>query len=344
MGLAAVGAAGALAMGGATAIGATVTAIGAGTLGALNAGIIFSAVGAVGAVLGAVGAAAGISELKTAGMVIGGIGGIGALANSVGVFGEAASINSIFGGGEAAATAAGTGGAAGAAATGGFYDASLGQWVDGASSSLINGGAGANSLDIVAAANDTMYRSVGEMEGLAGGGPGIADTAKAGSSGVLKTAGAVSDVSKLAQQAKPAEATTGDTPTESVTVSAKAADTKGAPMNPILGADFKNPDSGAEYRWDGKQWVNKPSFWGSSNMALLGMGALQAGGSFLEGAFDEVKPAQAAAYNAQAEANNAQAALDKKQLSNMNEGIPVARRLDVTGRIGRSLINGGALA
>ena len=337
MGLAAVGAAGALAMGGATAIGATVTAIGAGTLGALSVGTIFSAVGAVGAVLGAVGAAAGISELKTAGMVIGGIGGIGALANSVGVFGEAASINSIFGGGEAAATAAGTGGAAGASGAAGFFDAEAGVWTDAATGGLINGGAGANSLDIVAAANDTMYRSVGEMEGLAGGGPGIADTAKAGSSGVLKTAGAVSDVSKLAQQAKPNE-------TAAPTTDNLSSVTKGAPSNPVIGDDFKNPTTGAAYKWDGRNWVESKGFWGSNNAALLGMGALQAGGSFLEGAFDEVKPAQAAAYSAQAEANNAQAALDKKQLSNMNEGIPVARRLDVTGRIGRSLINGGALA
>jgi hypothetical protein len=87
----------------------------------------------------------------------------------------------------------------------------------------------------------------------------------------------------------------------------------------------------------GTKAAEAPSFWGSQNAGLMGMGVIQAAGSFMSGAFDELKPAQAAAYNAQANANNAQAALSQKELSNMNSKIPVARRMAVTGQ--NSLIN-----
>jgi len=318
MGLAAIGAAGALAMGGATAIGATAAAIGAGTLGALSVGTIFTAVATVGAVVSAVGTVAGISELKTAGMVLGGIGGVGSLASAVGAFGEAATVSSIFGGGETAVAGGGANSAAGAA--GSFFDAeAAGVWTNNTTGSLINGGAGAPSmdaLDIITSANKIgNFKSVGEMEG-----PDMGPTT-ASSTRNTTTAATTIDP-KLAPQAKTNEMEGPDT------------------SSAVVKTDVQKPAGITVDGTTGAVKTEEPSFWGTSTGKMLGMGVLQAGGSFLEGAFDEVKPAQAAAYMAQAEANNAQAALDKKQLSNMNEGIPVARRLDVTGRVvGPGLIN-----
>jgi hypothetical protein len=73
------------------------------------------------------------------------------------------------------------------------------------------------------------------------------------------------------------------------------------------------------------------SFLRSVGGGELGMGVLQAGGAFLQGAFDPLKPAQAAAYDAQAKANLAAANLANQQNRNMGQALPVASRIPATG-------------
>lgn len=55
-------------------------------------------------------------------------------------------------------------------------------------------------------------------------------------------------------------------------------------------------------------------------------GAIQAGGAFIGGATSSLTPAQVKALEAQAEANHAAANLSQRQLANMGQPIPVARR------------------
>jgi len=315
MGLAAIGAAGALAMGGATAIGTTVAAMGvAGGFAALSAGTVFTAIATVGAVVSAVGSVAGISELKTAGMVLGGIGGVGALANAVGAFGEAASIGSIFGGAETAA--AGAPSAAGAGA-GSFFDAEAGVFTNNTTGSLLNGGAAVDSMDIITQA--------GKLGGYYDAEAGVFTDDKGvitGSDPAFvppKTTGATSTTPKgtVASQVKADLAGDPDFDENG------AAIPKGAKKPPGVNVSGAVEEVKKE----------EPSFWAGNTGKLLALGTLQSAGSFLEGAFDEVKPAQAALYTAQADRNNAQTALDKRQLAVLNEGMPVARRLDVTGRV-----------
>jgi nuclear pore complex protein Nup62 len=64
------------------------------------------------------------------------------------------------------------------------------------------------------------------------------------------------------------------------------------------------------------------------------LGALQAGGSFLSGAFSTLTPAQVAAYNAQAAANQAAANLATQQTQNLAAPKAVASLTPVTGAPG----------
>lgn len=305
MGLAAIGTAATLAMGGATAIGATATAIAAGTMASLSLGTVLTAVATVGSVLGTIGAVAGIDELKTAGMVIGGIGAVGSLANAVGAFGDAATVGSVFGGESAASAVSG----------------------QATANSLINGSVTGNMAD--ADALDPLYQGASAASTVSGDSLDIvsATNKMAGSLGVPTPS---TQTPAVADTAKPAGTSTTNSSADPLSATKET---------PKLGDVQTNKDSGKSYSWDGKQWVPEAEgMFSGKNAAMLGMGAIQSAGSFISGAFDPLKPAQAAAYTAQANANNAQAALSQKELSNMNGNIPVARRLAVTGR--PSVING----
>lgn len=345
----------------------SVSAVGAAGFGAVLAGTAslattFAAIGAVGATLGAIGEVAGIDELKTAGMVIGGIGGVGSLASAVGAFGEGATLNSVFGSGTTAGAAAGQD-TASLINGGSWFDAESGMMLDSATGAL-QGSATSGFGDIISAANKIGGFSMPSNKTQELEGPNadpLSSGVKAPTRQQELTSNSKDTSSALAQQAnadapdetspglssaaKGAAATGTPSGTNMTSKTGGASITggvNGPPPNPKMGDVWTNPDTDAAYTFDGKNWTPKPGFWGSSMGQMLGMGVVQSAGSFLSGAFDEVKPAQAAAYNAQAEANNAQAALDRKQLSNMNEGIPVARRLGVTGRPG--IINQGAAA
>ena len=64
---------------------------------------------------------------------------------------------------------------------------------------------------------------------------------------------------------------------------------------------------------------------------VVGLGALQAGGSLLTGLTNTLTPAQVNQANAQANANNAAAALVKLQTANLSAPKAVASAMPVTG-------------
>ncbi len=358
MGLAALGAGAALAMGGATAIGATAAAIGAGTLAALDLGTIFTAVATVGSVVGAVGAVTGVKELKTAGMVLGGIGGIGSLASAVGAFGDGATMSSVFG-----SDAAGS-------SIGGNISETTGMSVS-AGDSLIGGNISENTgLDVVDSAAK-MYDgalttdSAGNAINLS---PTGTETAMGGNAtgdnlasvGVNPPAGDTSAMlpdtvnkgSQVSSNSKFLDSTS--SPSAGSQTLNPATDTSALQAPPgISTSDFAklreipNPVEGqvvklasGPMQFTNGSWGLAPSgglfsnLGGISNGAgMLGMGVIQAAGSLLSSSLDSLKPAQVAAYQAQAKANNAAAALQEKQNANMGQPIPVARSMAVTGTV-----------
>ncbi len=300
-----------------------VAGFGAVLAGTASLGMTFAAVGAVGATLGAIGEVAGIKELKTAGMVLGGIGGVGSLASAVGAFGEGATLNSVFGSG-GIGEAAGGGDFIGATSSGGGLINGAGEAAGGGDfigTSLDAGTGQLSSMDVVSAA--------AKMGGYTQGAPempgAIDNTAGAAKQKLINPSSAPAPVAK---QVGPSGGNIVEGPTPEDNAAPTDAGSK------VTGTVSVDKTTGAT------KVAEAPGFWGTTTGQLVGMGLVQGAGSFLAGAFDEVKPAQAAAYNAQAAANNAQAALSTKELSNMNSRIPVARRLNVTGQpIG--LINRG---
>ena len=300
----------------------SVAGVGAAGFGAILAGTasigtMMAGVAAVGATLGAIGAVAGIDELKTAGMVLGGIGGVGAIASSVGAFGANATMASVFGGAEAA----------------------VGQNLAETGTSLLNGAMQPSvTQDLMSGFIDNGFNSSGIVEAannIGGFGDVLATTVKMpGADGLSKAvdlAGSASNALKPVTD-NITEGPTNEDNTQPVGGEGDVAMAGGpsGPLDPLKVTGKVNVPGAAE----GGGMFGKNGFFNT----MGGMGVIQAAGSFLSGAFDEVKPAQAEAYKAQAAANNAAAALQNKQVSNMNEPIPVARRVAVTGRPG-SLMN-----
>lgn len=294
---------------------AGVGAAGFGTIlaGTASIGTMMAGVAAVGATLGAIGAVAGIDELKTAGMVLGGIGGVGAIANAVGAFGANATMASVLGGAEAATAG------------------SLAE----TSASLINGAQmGDMAQDAISGFTGNNFGVVDAANNIGGftGGDFLSSTVQIPGSKTMEMASAASDVLKPvtenitegptnADNAKSAGGIDGD-------LSLPAGDVQ--KLDPLKVTGNVNVPGAS----DSGGMFGKNGFFSTAGGGMLGMGVVQAAGSFLSGAFDELKPAQAEAYKAQAAANNAAAALQNKQNSNMNEPIPVARRMAVTGKTG----------
>lgn len=326
-------------------IGVGVAGFGAVLAGTASLATTFAAIGAVGATISAIGSVTGVKELQTAGMVIGGIGGVGSLANAVGAFGDGATLNSVFGSG---------GSSAGAAA---------GQDTAG----LINGGEinettgvdiaanGSNSSDILNTANalggvnETTGTNIDSADPLSATGTQTTNSLANGIKGDTlqptdNMAGAPSsDLPSGSPTDAGSIAKAGTTATNISTTDQNWLKTQYP--NPLDGTLAKAP-GGQSYTYSATDgWAPQVAsgiggFLGSQSGGLIGMGVIQAAGSFLSGAFDPLKPAQVDAYQAQANANNASAALTNKQVSNMNQPIPTARRLAVTGA--PSLMNSGA--
>lgn len=340
--IAIAGAGFALASGGAAAIGAVVA-------GTATLATTLSAVAAVGATLGAIGAVTGDKTLGTIGMVMGGIGGVGALAANAGLFGASATTESLFGSTISEVTSTPVNAAfAGQIANDG---------------SLINGATNAMSGFMPGDVTSSVLPDIAQSTAAASGG-NITD--------IIDTLAGVSKPVEMASNALPMESitvtgtrdaaaagadATAAAPATTLPSPVSTSQITGAPKAPTVMRDGVpdprvpgNTYSGADgktYVSDGMRFAAQSSEGGIWNFlktaggGSLGMGVLQAGGAFLQGATDELKPAQIEAYKAQAAANNAAAALNQKQVDNMSAPIPVARRVTAAGVTGapKSLIN-----
>lgn len=282
--------------------------------GTASIGTMMAGVAAVGATLGAIGAVTGVKELQTAGMVLGGIGGVGALANAVGAFGEGATMGSVFGSSAESVTA--------------------------------NAVAPAASLDTASLMNSSGLSStvIDPVTGAVSSNAGVVDTAnQIGGFGTGTMNTGSPDAASALVKTPVANTTVADTGTKIIDTASvpkidgdlAMAGTTGANSTTSVGDVTGSVTPPA----DGSGLFSKDGFLRSQGGGMMAMGVVQAAGSFLSGAFDPLKPAQVDAYKAQAAANNASAALTNKQVGNMNEPIPVARRMAVTGKLGGSLIN-----
>lgn len=347
--IAVAGAALALGTGGAAAIGAVVA-------GTATLATTLSAVATVGAVLGAVGAVTGDKTLSTIGTVMGGIGGVGALAANAGLFGAAATTESLFGStiSEVANTPVNSAFAG--------QIANDGSLLNGASAGAMAGympGDVTSAIlpDIAQGASASSGNITDIIDTLAGVAKPVASSAlpiETVTSTAVKGAADVG-ADALAAAAPAAGALPSPVATSQVTGSTEGQQAPtvmkaGVPDVRIPGNTYTGAD-GKTYVTDGARWSAQSeggifNFLKTSGGGALGMGVLQAAGSFLQGATDEMKPAQIEAYKAQAAANNAAAALTQKQTSNMSAPIPVARRVTADGVTGapKSLINGQQMA
>lgn len=332
-----IGAGAAWALGGGAAIGAVVA-------GTATLATTLTAVATVGATLGAVGAITGNKTLSTVGMVMGAVGGVGALAANAGLFGEAATTESLFGT-TASATVQAPDIAADVANSNDLSSLSTLPDLPGVGAETgVTAGTDALSQTGEFAANsvlptqalDTMTQTAsGDAGGLINSSPGgnslktivgqnVDDATNQlvpGSGGGTLPSGSPTDAASIAKAGSPAEPMAdGVTAPPPPAVGGSLPDVK-IPGQTYVGAD------GNTYVSDGTRWAPQTGFWGGlmkSPMAQYGM--IQAGGALISGLFDPLKPAQVDALNAQAAANRAQASITSQQAANMAGPLPVASR------------------
>lgn len=325
-----------------TAVTAVASSVGIGiTATALTVG--FTTIAAVGAVVGVVGAVTHNKILSTVGMVLGGIGGIGALASGAGLLGA--------GGGllEGASTPA----AANLAAEGsiGFIDSGSfavegGAAVEGANAVADAAQAAAGSVPgFVDSGSFAGINAAGEAAGASG--PGISEALGAGKAGLSMfgteakpdavDANAITQQTALAGGATGAAASSG-VPVASAPPNALAPGTSAAPplvaSNPSATPTSLTNDG----EWDltpGKSADSSP-FAGILDFAnkhpVVALGALQAAGSFISGATNELTPAQVDLYKSQSAANDAATLLVKQQTANLAMPKAVASSAPVSGQ------------
>lgn len=316
----------------------------------------FAAIGAVGATIGAIGAVTHDKTLSTVGMVLGGIGGVGSLANAVGAFGEGATINSVFGSASAASTGAASAATPVAAAGGSFMDGA------GAAADAVT--PGVETVTVTAPSLNAADTAISggnifaDMAALGGATPAAASTVSPENDPLSSTTKASPDQSAQSTAEKATAEDTGTTAKDAdglpISTAQSGTPTTSTPSSiPTMDKNWLNDQfpgggtegitqkapSGSSYTFSNGAWAPAASggimhFLGTEGGGLMGMGVLQAAGSFLSGATDTLKPAQVQAYQAQAAANNSAAALTNKQVANMNQPLPTARRMDVTGKVG----------
>jgi hypothetical protein len=253
---------------GGSAVLAVGSAIATGTLAAVGAGAIFTAIATVGAVVGAVGAVTKSKFLMKAGMVMGIVGGVGALASAAGAFG--ANGGSLFST-EAVAAATAKQTALKAAAEGAATATSAGATT----------AAAANEGSLLAGAKS--------VTGVTAGGVKEIDAVKA-------LMGTVPEV-QVANIAPAAGATT------SAASAASKRPLWDAVANPedasIFGELLPAVDGTTKATADTGFWAYAKSYGGGQAIG----GTIQGVAAFLGGAFDEKAAAEAAYYDAQAAEN-----------------------------------------
>lgn len=315
---------------------------------------------AVGATIGAIGVITGNKTLSEVGLGLGLVGGIGSLASSAGLLGADASTAPLFGDAAnassditplaqdttsaTAADAAANGAAApgdqiAAAATAGANPDAAIQAATTASATpaataqgggdIINsvGQTSANaSLPQTAIANQTA-QTTGNAGDIVTGGDQTTPLASAlnqpdtttlppQQAGVPQGAGSVPNIPGVTVPGAPAPLADNIDPVTGLPET--AADIPGVKPT-VPGSAF---DSSIAANGNGGFLGTLTSF--AKNNPLATYGLIQTAGSFAQGLFNPVTPAQVNALNAQAAANNAAASLTQTQVANINSGVPVA--------------------
>jgi hypothetical protein len=303
---------------------------------AISVVTVLESVAAVGAVLSVVGMVTKNKTLSMIGAGLGVVGGVGALA--AGALGA----TSVLATGADAATTAGDATAATAAGDSAFTtgtaagDAALNA--GGAGTAALGGGAAGSALTTETAglgAADAVPDTLGALAGVPSAGtvPGTAPTALSGASDtVTNAADAV------------APGTSGGAISAAPTVTPPEPDLINPPPAPPANLGATDPTTGQTITSgvdaSGKV-ISLPDSGLSGTLGKLvdyagahpvvALGALQAGGSLLSGAFSTLTPAQVTALNAQAAANDAASALTRQQTANLAMPRSVASSSPVTG-------------
>lgn len=306
-------------------------------------------VAAVGATLGAIGAITGNKTLSEVGMGLGIVGGVGSLAASAGLLGADAGTAPLFGSAASDAvtpladtTSATAADAAinGAAAPGdqianaAVAGADPGAAVTSAATSDVGNGSG----DIINSVGQTSANAALPQNAIA--------------SQTAQTTGNATDVITGGDQSNPLtqglNQPNANLPPQQAGIpqgagtapSIPGVTIPGAPnatgLDPITGLPETTADiPGVKPTLPGSAFDQSVAANGSSgilstltdfakNHELATYGLIQAAGSFAQGAFSPVTPAQVNALNAQAAANNAAAGLTNTQVANINSGVPTA--------------------
>ncbi len=299
----------------------------------------FEAVAAVGATLGAIGSITKDKTLSMVGLGLGAIGGVGALATSAGLFGaEAAGGSSLFGSGpQAAASTADVGSAGGGfgvaeaagvgeqvpAIAGGTFGVDLST--EGTIPFLANANTTAPTATDVAPPSDlTTLSTTSESTtdpALKLAMSGKDDVAQAA---LDKTLGTGSQFDPLQSGAPPA-------PPAGVDANGISLAPPGKPL-----ADWQLPGTPGVNGAAGTSTIEKTGIFGdildfAKKNPTVAMGVLKAGGSLLEGATNELTPAQIAYYNAKAAEAQAAANMSNQQRANLAAPKAVASTMPVTG-------------
>lgn len=309
-----IGAIGAMAMGGATAIGAVIA-------GTATLAETLTAVAAVGASLGAIGAVTHDKTLTTVGMVMGGIGGVGALAANAGLLGASATTESLFG-----------------SSSGAMESVTVTPQAWGADAALTDAGRSALQAAGNSADADIINR-IGALDTSSIGLPSLP--------AVESASAAINPIGALPVNSGPAAASgtlpdgglaatnAGITPgaDNGITGMAHGVDTGLTPAGQRALQDAAASGAPSTPQTPGVVAVTAPSvgdepgfFSNLMNNQYAQYGMIQAGGSLISGMFDPLKPAQVSALDAQSAANRAAATLAQTQQANMAQKIPVASR------------------
>lgn len=273
-------------------IGSAVAGAAAAVGGAVSAGV--AAVGGVmgvmeisaatGAVLNVVGDVTHDKGLQTAGMVLGGIGAVGSLAGAAGL-----DLGPGLFGTTADIAAGGSGTSAGAGVT------QVADAADSADMGIPSDVVGAASNEFVPPSPPTDISSPGAVPSDAGPSAGAVPSDAATESANYGSGLLNSPVANSGASTTPMSPSA--TPPVSSATSPAATDANATP----------------------------PGFFSkllNNNLAQYGM--VQAAGALVSGAFNQLTPAQVAAYDAQAANNRAAAALTAKQTQNMSGPMPAA--------------------
>jgi hypothetical protein len=289
----------------------------AGAVGAALAGTFtvmgtLQIVGAVGATLGAIGAVTGDKGLQTAGLVMGGIGGIGSLAAGAGLLGDASAplFGSSTGGiiSDSAATGGLTSGLEGPGfgGVGGAGAASAGKDIIGSITSNASQ-VGVKAVELTPSVNLATDLVTTPLPNLTGTSTDLL------ASGAGKVAGLINSSSPTADAMPPTTST-------AMPGSAPGVATPDAPVAPVVNTPRQvNVDEPGGGAFSGILKFAKEN-------PAVALGTIQAAGSFLQGSFNSLTPAQVAALKAQAANNQASANMTQTQVDNMKQGFPVATR------------------